>query len=316
MSMLYRVFLFFCLSITTVTAEEVEPKALQWLQSVSQAMKSLDYKGTVAFFKNGRLDTMKYFHAIEAGKQQERLLSLNSPMREVIREAGTVRCVFKKSKEIVVNHRPVSDSFLIDLPDDLSGLGAAYQLQIRDEESVVMLPVYVVSIVPKDQYRYERKIWIDKESFLPLKTEVYDLSGATVEQVVFTDIKVGEKSVFIDVAEDEKDAKVKHLHKNELLAIDQASFLVQNLPQNFQQVFFTRMNTDDAEQSVEHLLLSDGFSSVSVYKETKAKDAQEGLQTLGSVKSFTQIIDNHQITVLGEVPVKTVKFIAQGIKLK
>jgi len=40
------------------------------------------------------------------------------------------------------------------------------------------------------------------------------------------------------------------------------------------------------------------------------------LQTLGSVKSFTQIIDNHQITVLGEVPVKTVKFIAQGIKLK
>jgi len=316
MSMLYRVFLFFCLSITTVTAEEVEPKALQWLQSVSQAMKSLDYKGTVAFFKNGRLDTMKYFHAIEAGKQQERLLSLNSPMREVIREAGTVRCVFKKSKEIVVNHRPVSDSFLIDLPDDLSGLGAAYQLQIRDEESVVMLPVYVVSIVPKDQYRYERKIWIDKESFLPLKTEVYDLSGATVEQVVFTDIKVGEKSVFIDVAEDEKDAKVKHLHKNELLAIDQASFLVQNLPQNFQQVFFTRMNTDDAEQSVEHLLLSDGFSSVSVYKETKAKDAQEGLQTLGSVKSFTQIIDDHQITVLGEVPVKTVKFIAQGIKLK
>jgi len=316
MSMLYRVFLFFCLSITTVTAEEVEPKALQWLQSVSQAMKSLDYKGTVAFFKNGRLDTMKYFHAIEAGKQQERLLSLNSPMREVIREAGTVRCVFKKSKEIVVNHRPVSDSFLIDLPDDLSGLGAAYQLQIRDEESVVMLPVYVVSIVPKDQYRYERKIWIDKESFLPLKTEVYDLSGATVEQVVFTDIKVGEKSVFIDVAEDEKDAKVKHLHKNELLAIDQASFLVQNLPQNFQQIFYTRMNTDDAEQSVEHLLLSDGFSSVSVYKETKAKDAQEGLQTLGSVKSFTQIIDNHQITVLGEVPVKTVKFIAQGIKLK
>jgi len=304
------------LCINTSFAVETELKVQQWMESMNSAMDTLDYQGTVAFFKNGRLDTMKYFHASDNGNQQERLLSLNSPMREVIREAGKVRCVFKKSKEIVVNHRPVSGSFIIDLPVEFSSIKSVYQLQALDEESVAMLPAYVVSIVPKDQYRYARKVWIDKASFLPLKSEVYDLSGATVEQVVFTEIQVGNKLAFVDVVEEVKDAKIKHLHQTELLPIDQAGFVLQNLPLNFQIVFFTKMNAKDAFQSVEHLLLSDGFSSVSVYREAKAKDTEEGLQTLGSVKSFTKIIDGFQITVLGEVPARTVQFIAQGIKLK
>lgn len=314
--MLSRLCLVFCLCVNTSFAVEAELKVQQWMENMSSAMETLDYQGTVAFFKNGRLDTMKYFHASDNGSQQERLLSLNSPMREVIREAGKVRCVFKKSKEIVVNHRPVSGSFIIDLPVDFSSVKPVYQLQALDEESVAMLPAYVVSIVPKDQYRYARKVWIDKASFLPLKSEVYDLSGATVEQVVFTEIQVGNKLAFVDVAEEVKGAKIKHLHQTELLPIDQAGFVVQNLPLNFQIVFFTKMDAKDVSQSVEHLLLSDGFSSVSVYREAKAKDTEEGMQTLGSVKSFTKIVDGFQITVLGEVPARTVKFIAQGIKLK
>jgi sigma-E factor negative regulatory protein RseB len=64
------------------------------------------------------------------------------------------------------------------------------------------------------------------------------------------------------------------------------------------------------------LLLSDGFSSISVYREAKAGDIQLGLQTLGSVNSFSRVIDNFQITVLGEVPAQTVQFIAQGVKFR
>ncbi len=314
--MLFRVLLVFCLSTTVSLADQPEDKALQWLQNMSQAMKMLDYQGTIVFLKNGRLDTMKYSHAINNGYEQERLISLNSPMREVIREAGKVRCLFKKTKEIVLNHRPVSDSFIIDLPDDFSAIKSIYRMVVLDDESVAMRSTYVVSIEPKDQYRYRRKIWIDKQYLLPLKMEVYDLSGATVEQVLFTDIQVGKKQSLIYADDEIKDAKVKHLHQAELLPINQAGFVLQQLPLNFQVVFFTRIKNDDSGHTVEHALLSDGFSLVSVYGEAKTKDIQEGLQTLGSVKSFTRVIDSFQITVLGEVPVRTVEFIAQGVKLK
>ena len=204
----------------------------------------------------------------------------------------------------------------IDLPDDFSEIESVYHLTMAEEESVAMLPAYVISIKPKDFFRYSRKVWIDKEHFLPLKSEVYDLLGKMVEQVVFTEIKIGNKLAFFDLGKEVKDASIKHLQQAELLSIDKADFVLQNLPLNYHVVFFTRMIREGSVEPAEHVLLSDGFSSVSVYKEAKDVDTQEGLQTLGSVKSFTQIINGFQITVLGEVPVKTVKFIAQGIKLK
>ena len=279
-------------------------------------MKTLNYQGTVAFFKNGRLDTMKYFHATDNGLEQERLLSLNSPMREVIREAGKVSCVFKNSQKIVVNHHPVSQSFIVDLPVEFSAASINYHFSLRDEESVAMLPTRVISIQAKDKYRYDRKIWIDKQYFLPLKMEVYDLSGETLEQVVFTDLKVDNQPELVSANNKLEDTGVKEVHRTESSSLDGADFVLENIPSGFQAVFFIRMKMDDITQSADHLLLSDGFSSVSVYREAQADDVQLGLQTLGSVNSFSLVIDDFQITALGEVPAQTVQFIAQGVKLR
>jgi len=294
-------------SVTFVKATEVAPKVL--LENMRQSMKQLDYQGTVAFFKNGRLDAMKYFHTVDNGQEQERLLSLNSPMREVIRKAGKVSCVFKKTNQVVVNDHPVSQSFIVDLPKDFSAIQNVYSFVELEQESVAMLPAHVVSIEPKDKYRYKRKIWVNKENFLPLKSEVYDLAGKTVEQVVFTDIQVS-SPVLIN-SEGESNATENTKKKQvESLPIEQAQIILNNIPLNYYVEFFTQMD------ETEHILLSDGFSTVSIYIEAKVTDAVEGLQILGSVKSLTKIIDNFQITVLGEVPVDTVQFIAQGIKLK
>lgn len=277
-------------------------------------MKTLNYQGTVAFFNSGRLDTMKYFHVTDNGQEQERLLSLNSPMREVIREAGKVSCVFKGSQEIVVNHRPVSQSFIVDLPLEFSAASINYHFSLGEEASVAMLPVRVVSIQAKDKYRYDRNIWIDTQYFLPLKMEVYDLSGRTLEQVVFTDLKVKNKPEFVKANNKIDNTRIKHIHQLESSSFDEADFVLENIPSGFQTVFFIRMKTDDSAQAVDHLLLSDGFSSVSVYREAKADNIQQGLQTLGSVNSFSLLIDDFQITALGEVPAQTVQFIAQGVK--
>lgn len=297
-------------------ANEPEIKAQQWLEKMGQAIKTLDYQGTVVFYKNGRLDTMKYIHTNNNGIKQERLVSLNSPMREVIREAGKVSCFFENSGQVVVNHRPVSRSFIVDLPDDFSTLNNVYEFSVKGEESVAMHSSRVIAIEAKDEYRYSRKIWIDKQHYLPLKVEVSDLSAKTLEQVIFTDLQVGQKLLTRDVKNKLKNLDTKHLHQQESLPIDKADFVLKNLPSGFQIVFFTRMEMDKSGQSVDHLLLSDGFSSISVYREAKADDSREGLQTLGTVNSFTHIVKNNQITAMGEVPAKTVQFIAQGVKFQ
>jgi sigma-E factor negative regulatory protein RseB len=72
----------------------------------------------------------------------------------------------------------------------------------------------------------------------------------------------------------------------------------------------------DAGLPVDHLVLSDGFTSVSVYMENKNPTMQSGLQAIGAVNSYSRTLNNYQLTVMGIVPAETVKAIAEGIKLR
>lgn len=304
----------FLISISVVFADEAsETNGLKWLEKMKHAMKVLNYQGTVAFMKNGQLDTMKYIHAADNGLEQERLLALNSPMREVIRDSGKVSCTFKATHKRVVNHRPVSQSFIIDLPQQISSLADTYQVTVLGEELVAMRPSRVIAVQPKDGFRYARKIWLDKQLLLPLKVEVYSLLGTTLEKVVFTDIRVETSIPFTKMDDEDDSLDIQHIHLARPEPFDKAPFVLNNLPAGFVTVFFTRMSMHQSEQPVDHLLLSDGFSSVSVYLDSKGEEIDSGLQTVGSVNSFSRVVGDYQIVVLGEVPAKTVEFIAQGI---
>ncbi len=316
MKVIKKLFIVFFICISVVAAVEAKvSEGLNWLEKMNNAMKVLNYQGTVAFMKNGQLDTMKYIHAAKNGLEQERLLSLNSPMREVIRDSGRVSCTFKETHKRVINHRPVSRSFIIDLPQQISSLTDIYQVSVLGEESVAMRPSRVIAIQSKDDFRYSRKIWLDKQQLLPLKVEVYNLAGATLEQVVFTDISVEAAIPFAKMDNEDQRLNVQHIHQAQTESFDKASFVLKNLPAGFEKVFFTRVSMHKSEQPVDHLLLSDGFSSVSVYVNDKDEEINNGLQTVGSVNSYSRVTGGYQVVVLGEVPAKTVEFIAKGISL-
>ncbi len=312
-----RLLLLILLSVgPAVLADEKPSTALQWLGRMQQAMKSLNYQGTVAFLRNNKLDTMKYFHAVNKGVEQERLLSLNSPMREVLRTDGNVRCVFKDSKKAVIDHRPVSRSFIVDLPEDFSKKTTAYDFSVAEQQEVAMLPAQVIAIKPRDGFRYARKIWIDRQGFLPLKIEAYDLSGTIIEQVMFTELELKKKLPFAKIDMDADDLKIRHIHQSDLQAMEKAAFSLENIPEAFKEVFFVQMKMQDSRQTVEHLLLSDGFSSVSVYQEYQDASISAGIQSAGTVNSLVKMVGGFQFVVMGDVPVKTIQFIADGIKLK
>jgi sigma-E factor negative regulatory protein RseB len=293
---------------TSTSAAALDGK--QVLLAMSKAMKALNYQGTVVFLKNGKLEAMKYFHAANHDTEQERLMSLNSPLREIIRTANQVSCHFKTTQQTIVDYRPFERSFLLDIPKNIDELGGIYNFDLVGEENIALLPTYVISIQPKDDFRYTRKIWIEKQYFLPLKAVIYDFSGQPLEQMVFTDLQVKESLPF----EKEKsyDPDLTHMPDS----ATQSPFVVKELPQGFQQIFFTRSPVHNSDQLVDHMVLSDGFSSVSIYMENKNTPLQPGLQSIGAVSSFSRTIGEFELTVMGEVPGKTVKLIAESIKLR
>ena len=303
-------------------AAETPLTAKQILQKMVTAMEVSNYQGTVVFLKNDKLEAMKYFHTVDKDREQERLVSLNSPQREIIRNSDEITCLFKLTQQVIVDHRPYEHSFIVDVPKNLDDLDASYQFEVVGEEDVAMLPSYVVAIQPKDEFRYIRKIWIAKEQFLPMKAEVYDFAGTVLEQVVFTEMQVNKQPPSkVNVS-----AKLSGLPSQTSVEVvnssNQASFEVTALPQGFKQIFFSRKPLHKSDQPVDHLLLSDGFASVSVYLESKKADTTpeshmpEGIHSVGAINSMSRTLADSQLTVLGEVPVSTVKFIAEGVKLR
>ena len=67
------------------------------------------------------------------------------------------------------------------------------------------------------------------------------------------------------------------------------------------------------------MIYSDGLASVSVFIEsaiTPNDKAFKGLSSMGAVNAFGNVINGHQVTVVGEVPEATVKAIGQSIQYK
>jgi len=316
--LLFSTFKIFATEATTQQVKALTVTSKQVLQSMAHAMQVLNYQGTVVFFKNNRLEPMKYFHAAHANQEQERLLSLNSPLREIIRDNGVIRCLYKETQHHIEDSRPFERSFLVDLPKNIDILDNSYTLTLLNDESIAMLPAYVISIVPKDNLRYSRKLWIEKQHFLPLKTVVYDLDNNMVEQVVFTDMETKQNLPFVDKSfTDEKLNK-----KPEIYPLSDARFNITPLPTGFTALFFTRHSLHNNDQPVDHLLLSDGLAWVSIYMEqinsalTNKVDTNKTVQAIGSINFYSRTLDNYEFTVLGDVPAETIKLIAENVKLR
>lgn len=313
--MLIRIFIALLLTASMAHADNGVVSAQQWLEKMQLAIKNLNYQGTVVFIKNGQLDTMKYQHSLVNGLEQERLFSLNSPLREITRKSSEVSCFFKETHEKVINHHPIDSSFIINFPQNLDAVNQNYLLGLDGQESVAMQTAQIVSIKPKDQLRYARKVWIAQQNFLPLKAETYHSDGRVLEQVVFTDLQIENNVLDQDNLKDEQSIHIKHLHATQAEPYENAPFVLKNWPNGFETVFFIPNSLQKNQKPVDHLLISDGFASVSVYLEPKSGQGINGSHALGLVNSVSRVIGDFQITVLGEVPVNTVELIAEGITL-
>lgn len=303
-------------SLQQVSANEAVPiTGKQWLDTMTQAMHTLNYQGTVVYLLGDQVETMNVFHAVDNGVEQERMVSLNDPMREVIRDANKVTCYFPDTRTMIVDYKPSERPFLLSVPDDLHSEDQRYIVNLGVREHVTQRLAQVVSIDPVDNLRYARRIWIDIESKLPLKYEVFNEYGKIIEQMVFTSFSVEEyiPLKFLNAATKMGEFSWQVRNKESIPA-DRNAWMFKSIPEGFKQVLYTRRKMPASKQPVEHILLSDGFASVSVYVDQFGNKGIEPRQkSLGAINSYSLQIKDHQITVMGEVPAKTVKMIGDGI---
>ena len=52
----------------------------------------------------------------------------------------------------------------------------------------------VITVSPKDEFRYGYRLWIDETTAMPLKTQLCDGHGRVIEQIVFASLTLSSKN--------------------------------------------------------------------------------------------------------------------------
>ncbi|MGH8445148.1 MAG: MucB/RseB C-terminal domain-containing protein, partial [Solimonas sp.] len=89
-----------------------------------------------------------------------------------------------------------------------------------------------------------------------------------------------------------------------------------NLPPGYHVTMRDVRPTADGQGVVEHLLLSDGLSAISVFSARRKVPAQafQGASQIGAMHAYGRIVGQVHITVVGEAPSETVRLIGENVQ--
>lgn len=296
-------------------SREESDVAVALLDKMRSAMSGLQYRGVIAYSRDNKVENIEFVHAVSDGVERERLVSLSGPMREVIRRGQEVRCYLHDSRTVLIESKaPGRDLF--DLPANFDQLRPYYAFILGGKDRIAQRDAQAVAIIAKDDLRYGRRVWVDTVSSLPLKVEIIDGSETVIEQMVFSSLDVG-GSVTSEQFEPSSGSAQRDWETRAPvnLPIDSLRWTLHGVPAGFQIASFRQIRNPSFNRPVEHLLLSDGLASVSVYFDEVGEQLVVGQpSTSGAIHSFSRKIGDFLVTAIGEIPARTAQAIANGIR--
>jgi sigma-E factor negative regulatory protein RseB len=291
----------------------------EWLERMSAAMSQMDYQGTFVYVQGDDVVTMRITHVAGEEGIQERLVSVSGAPREVLRDADGVRWVLGDDHSVLAD-QAYSRSFFPRLPPDQQAqTERCYALELGGTSRIAGHAVRGLSILPRDDYRYGYTLWLEKHSALPLKWELFGPGRKPLAKLMFTDFRMGSEVDARELAPSSRLAEFKTVESRLPAGLGQAVSQPQwepsSLPPGFELTAHRFFNGQD-QDLFEHFVFSDGLAAVSVYVETESEGAAEqsaGVSRMGTTHAFSRIAEGAVITVVGDVPAATVRYIGDGV---
>jgi sigma-E factor negative regulatory protein RseB len=294
-----------------------------WINKIQQAGNHTSYEGTFVYRQGDQMEVMRIAHRANKKGIREKLVSLNGWAREIIRNNDEVVCYLPDKKAVMAGHRsgrPIEQTkFPAILPDKIEHLNKSYRISTSNAERIAGRPTVLVSIDPRDSLRYGYRFWADKSTGLLLKSDLVDSNGKTIEQFMFTDIKIGQPIKDKDLQPTYSGkGMVWHRGGNESSekVPDSEHWQVHDLPAGFRVTGRMIRDVPGKAHPVTHLVISDGLAAVSVFIESAVsteKNSAPMVTSMGAAHAYRASMNGHQITAVGEVPATTVEQIGRSL---
>lgn len=286
--------------------------AVDWLLKVSEAGRQANYQGTVVYRDGQRMDVMRLVHRQQDGRVQERLTSLNGRPRDILREGDRVA--------FIAGDEPVQSSqslFPVLSQDQLAQAAHHYEFRDLGNARVAGRGCRGVIMSPRDEFRYGYEVCGDVETAVPLRVTLLNRRGQTVEQLMFTEIAFPPRiadAAFAPLPGAKPVPVTAPAPASAAAAEAPETWRLVRLPPGFRVVRRDLAPAPDGRGVVEHVLLSDGLSTVSVFGVRPAATERwfRGLSNIGAMSAYGRRVGAFHITVVGEVPPGTVRMIGDG----
>jgi sigma-E factor negative regulatory protein RseB len=305
-----------------------------WLEKMNQALATRNYEGTFFHLSQGRVETMRIVHRVRAGRVSERLQSLDGSGREFVRNNDELTCYLPDQHTVLVEPGQDRGPFLGSLPKFGASVNDFYRIEALPSTRFLGRPARLITVDPKDQFRFGYRLWLDEKTAMPLKTQLCDSHGQVIEQIFFARLDMPDSIPDADLAPTVRTDGMRWVRQGgtqDTASASLSAYRASQLPPGFRLTVAGAQTLGGASVPASHLVYSDGLATVSVFVEAPRESApgilvapdgvaptqapMQGLARVGSGFAFSTVVQGHQVTAVGEVPAETVEIIAHSVKI-
>jgi sigma-E factor negative regulatory protein RseB len=312
--------LWLVLTLAAATAAAADTPQ-SWLDRMNAALTTRNYVGVFSHWQNGRVVTLRIVHRVMDGVVTERLESLDGSGRQFVRSGSELTCYLPDQRTVLVE-KATQSLMPAGLPKFDATLADFYELQSQGTIREMGEQTQVISVTPRDGFRYGYRLWIQRSTGMPLKTELLATDGNVIEQVVFSSLTIRHHISDDEFKPQLVTAGFQWLRDDAAPTVAAASpgvWASMQLPPGFHLTATTAQMMPGIPEPVTHLVISDGIATVSVFVQsqttirTAPSEVRAGTAQVGSSSAFTSIQSGHKFVGVGEVPPATVRFIIESL---
>jgi len=297
-------------------SNKVQPSALTYLENMKQAYKQLNYELLYLNTAQNQIEPKQLIHGVMDGKRIAYFSFLNGSMRESLQFDGKISYYQQGNPAYsLVTKRDQSVFANIASFDFDSGM-KSYEYLILGKGRIAGKKAIAIRMISKDIYRYSYMVWLDLNSYLPLRLETINKSNQILEQTMVVSLNVSESiNPWIKQMSLLKTPDVLHFPKT--ITKEIAPWKFNWLPPGFKIV------KDDQHKLMVHdtdpisyIMLNDGLVSVSIYISTKKMILTKSKNVIqrGGTLLYTEQQENVEVNIIGEIPLLTAEKIAASIR--
>lgn len=288
-------------------------EAQDWLTRLGRAEQQQSFQGTFIYERNGSFSTHDIWHRVQNGQVRERLLQLDGSAQEVLHVDGRTQCV---SGTLIAGLGGSPDSPARAL--DPQKLKAFYDLAVIGKSRVAGRNAVIVSVTPRDQYRYGFELHLDRDTALPLKSLLLNEQGQLLERFQFTQLDTSVPDDRELQPSGECTPVAVTSAKAPEVEIPQA-WRLDWLPPGFQLVNSSAHKDAHTKVIVSSLMYDDGLARFSVFLEPlNGATVTETRTQLGPTVAVSRRLNTLEgevmVTVVGEIPIGTAERIALSVR--